>query len=414
MKLLDIIDQLVTHIYISSDPSLFPLGVFMILDWTQRYGLNDFSASSLAHSGIIFGGVLGDISGAVALGTACLKVEQKYFVERTAARSRFVVYGLVLHWKLPFQNCLKDFLEAYDIGLRTGDTESACWAIHLYVLCRFLAGTNLELMANDARIYRAQIDELDHTFIGWQTAMHHQVFLNLRGQTEDVLALHGEAFTDAEATAFRKVDKVFHATFNTWQGYVWCLYGEFEKCVQLALEYGVDAIAKRLPASVTVYPEAFSMGISCFAVARQCRRGGRRRRLRKLADQVHKTVKKWIEQGCPNVSHLDALLDAESAAFQGKKFVAKQKYEGAVAIAARSGVLLYAGFAAERFGEYLLEMEYPKDDVMFHLDRAVQYYREAGAHGKANRLEQKHVDLRPLPDQVLAPRGVIAWDGSGI
>ena len=48
-------------------------------------------------------------------------------------------------------------------------------------------------------------------------------FLNLRGETDDVLALCGDAFSEAEATDLRKNDKVFDATFYTWQEFVWCM-----------------------------------------------------------------------------------------------------------------------------------------------------------------------------------------------
>eukprot|EP00977_Amphora_coffeiformis_P012111 scaffold2989_cov184-Amphora_coffeaeformis.AAC.7 len=400
LLLLLILDRLVRFVYISDDPSLLPLVIFRTLEWTRRYGVNQFSASALAQTGIIFTGVLNDLSGGASLASAGLELSKKKPELPTEVRSVYLAHGLVLCWSYPWRNQLKPLLKAYDIGLRIGDSESACWAILHYIIFRFLSGTGLDLLVADTRVYHAQCEELQHIYIGIQVAAYSQVFINLMGDTDDNLALSGDILSESELKSWRERDRAFAGVHNTLQCYLYTMYGEHLLCAQLALRHGVSAIIKQLPASPIGYIEIYSKGVSCFAAARET---GRRRYL-KLGRQAHKVIKRWIEQGCPNVSYYDALLEAEYAACQGRKFLARQKYDIAIVISARGGLLLDAGFAAERLGEYLLEIGEPNDDALFQLKRAAQYYEEIGAHGKASQLLRKHSGLVSLPDQIVAPR----------
>jgi len=400
LQLLLILDRLVRFVYISDDPSLLPLVIFRTLEWTRNYGINMFSSTALVQAGIIFTGGLNDLSGGASLAAAGLSLSQEKPELPIEVRSVYIAHGLVLCWSQPWRDQLKPLLRAYDIGLRIGDTESACWDIFHYVLFRFLSGTSLDLLVTDTRVYRAQCQELQHIYIGLQVAIYSQVFINLSGDTDDVLALYGDALSESEIKSWRDHDNAFEGVYNTLQGYIYTMYGEHLQCAKLALKHGVTAIIKQLPASPIGYIEIYSKGVSCFAAARET---GHRRYL-KLGRQAHKVIKGWIEQGCPNVSYYDALLEAEYAACQGRKFLARQKYDIAIVISGRTGLLLDAGFAAERLGEYLLDIGEPKDDALFQLKRAHQYYSEIGAHGKVSQLLRRHSGLVSLPEQIVAPR----------
>lgn len=97
--------------------------------------------------------------------------------------------------------------------------------------------------------------------------------------------------------------------------------------------------------SPTAYFEAISKGISCFD---QARKGGKySRTYGNLGRKVRKQIKTWIDGGNPNISHYDSLMDAEKAAWQGRAFAAKQKYEIAILLPARGGMLVSFGGALE-------------------------------------------------------------------
>ena len=144
------------------------------------------------------------------------------------------------------------------------------------------------------------------------------------------------------------------------------------------------------------YYEALCKGVSSFAAARQTGK----RKYERVGRQVHRRVKSWIEKGNPNLGHIDTLLEAEHAALRGKKFVARQKYELAILLSARGGLLLDTGFAAERFGEFYLEHG-ETEEAIFRLKQAMKYFREVGADGKARHLEEKHAKLWPPPAGVV-------------
>ena len=129
--------------------------------------------------------------------------------------------------------------------------------------------------------------------------------------------------------------------------------------------------------------------MECFATARQS--SNQRQAQRYKLEKALAIIKKWIKQGRPNVSHYNALLEAELAALQGR----------VVFISARSGLLLDTGAAAERLGQFLLEIGESRKDAPFQLKRAIEYYNGCGAFGKSTQMEKKDASsLWPLPEQV--------------
>lgn len=120
-----------------------------------------------------------------------------------------------------------------------------------------------------------------------------------------------------------------------------------------------------------------------------------------MGKEYRRRVKKWIEKGNPNLGHIDSLIEAEYAALNGKRFVARQKHELVILIAARSGLMMDAGLASECFGEHNLEVG-EIEDAVFRFKEAIKYVREVGSDGKTSQLAEKHAKLWPPPAEVVA------------
>lgn len=117
---------------------------------------------------------------------------------------------------------------------------------------------------------------------------------------------------------------------------------------------------------------------------------------------MHRLIKGWVEKGCPNAAHLDALLDAEMAAYKGKAKMAKEKYKTFINLSARGGLLLDAGLSCERYGEFLLGTQVGSrndEDAIFQLRRAIQYYQEVGAQRKVVQVDEKFAHLWSPPTE---------------
>ena len=145
------------------------------------------------------------------------------------------------------------------------------------------------------------------------------------------------------------------------------------------------------------YIEAYTKGVSCFEAARRTKN----RKYAKIGQQIRRRVKNWIAKGNPNLGHVDILLEAEHAALKRKPSLARQKFELAVFLSARSGLMLDAGLASELFGEYCLELG-DVGDATFHLKDAIKFYTDVGAAGKVRQLSVKYSDLLPRPTEVIS------------
>ena len=95
---------------------------------------------------------------------------------------------------MPYQNCVKRFLEGYQSGLATGDVENACWNAMVYLDLSFLIGRRLLALNEDWRVYTKQMSSFSQLQAMVQSKHLWQVAQNLLGLSDDPLVLKGEAF----------------------------------------------------------------------------------------------------------------------------------------------------------------------------------------------------------------------------
>ena len=135
-----------------------PLVMFRNFQWTLKYGMNDVAPAALTTLGIIFAGILGDLKGGVRCGEAAVALIPQVS-SAVESRTLFVAHGFVLWWTQPLRDQFKPLLRAYEVGLSSGDTESACWSVHLFYHMRFSCSVSLDLILEDCKAYMAQVSE---------------------------------------------------------------------------------------------------------------------------------------------------------------------------------------------------------------------------------------------------------------
>ena len=112
-----------------------------------------------------------------------------------------------------------------------------------------------------------------------------------------------------------------------------------------------------------------------------------------------------MEKGNPNVGHCKSLLEAELAALNGRKHLAKKHYEVAAMLAGRGGFVRDAALANERYGEFLLEDLPDQEEAAFRFQEAIKLYLEWEAQAKAELLSAKYGYLWSPPP----PQNKIYW-----
>jgi hypothetical protein len=116
----------------------------------------------------------------------------------------------------------------------------------------------------------------------------------------------------------------------------------------------------------------------------------RKRKYTNLAKKCLASIKDWAEKGNPNALHCKLLLEAELAALNGRRRVAKKHYEMAAMVAGRGGFVRDAALVNERYGEFQLEDKSDREEAAFRFQEAIKLYLEWEARAKAELLSAKY------------------------
>lgn len=175
----------------------------------------------------------------------------------------------------------------------------------------------------------------------------------------------------------------------------------YEGCVHLAtgelmVFYDIEKLAKRAVKGDTVYEkcfpgfysimlETFHRGVALYAMARKTNKY----KYKRQAKKIRKKINQWQKAGNPNVSHFVTFLDAEQAALNKKYDLAEDNYSKAIVTVARCGYLNHAALFNERYADFLMTVRNDEGEAMYRWREAIRYYKDWGAHGKANHLEEQ-------------------------
>jgi hypothetical protein len=272
-------------------------------------------------------------------------------------------------------------MNAYNVGMNTGEIENALWCIFSRLLLSFQAGKPLNVLQADFAVYVPSMEEKSMVMIAdWTKALWRAV-LGLMGQSKDHVRIRevGEEQND------NPMHKQFLAGCERIErGY----YGDYEQCAESALKFGKD-LQKVAPGTPFPAVDMFVSALSCFVMTRRTGKS----RYKREAKRISTWITGWVKQGNPNARHWKALLDAEMAALKRQNKAAIKNYELAVELAIRGGFIHDAAIANERWGEFALDCLSDRKEAESRLLESLRLCREWGALGKVEKIKAKYSDL---------------------
>ncbi|KAL7556639.1 hypothetical protein ACA910_014170 [Epithemia clementina (nom. ined.)] len=413
-ELMKLLDKLSSSMFMEGDDRM-PLCVFRSLNWSMKYGYCDYSSVAFATTGMMLTGILDDIQGGAKYGDQALALLEKSKSSSSASRTLYIVNAFLYGWTKPLKDLLKPLLHAYDVGLQSGDTESAMWAIHNWLVNKYIMGVSLDLLLPDLIVYMKQMKDLKRFQALYIDKCTHQMYLNLMGQNnlDDPTRIIGDALTEEDIEYCKKGTAVHQAMLHLIHGFLLATYGRHVEHADLTLKLGPNYIIKSMVAVQSNPRDVLLKGVSCFAAARQTGK----KKYAKVAHQMKAKMDKWFDMGNPNIKHYKSFLDAEALALankgkNGKKRsstqVVIQQYEVAISQATRGGYKHDAALACERLGEYQLSLvssttaaaDEDRHQAQKRFAQASKYWRSWGAMGKVHDLEQKYANLVTPPKEV--------------
>lgn len=177
----------------------------------------------------------------------------------------------------------------------------------------------------------------------------------------------------------------------TFQGYVYYARGNYEACSALAQKTGI--MLDKLLSYFANMPVLYHQAMCLYACAQKSSNILTRRKLKGLASKRHKILRGWAKDGCCNVVHYVAILDAELAILNGESADhVEDLYQKAIVLSARGGFVQDAAVGNERLAGYFQGRE-ERVEAGRRFEQSIRYFEEWGFTRKARRLGEESNDL---------------------
>jgi hypothetical protein len=325
------------------------------------------------------------------------------------SRAVFVIYTYIAHWTRPMQECMRPLMKAYRIGLSSGDVMSAMYNVEFYCEVAIYIGMPLPLVDKNCSTYGDQMEE----FGQMNTLLAHKmvqqmVRILMKGASPDPgLKLTGDLMDQDKV--LKQLDdagdELMTSALHRYRIILACYIGAYETGSNIAIEWSDRAI-KLLPGQPTNLMVRFCSALCCYA---HFRASGKKKFL-KEAKRQHKFIRRWSERSNahnPNSVHREIFLSAELDAACGKTRSAYTKFESAILMAGRRGVIQDQALANERFAAYCEEKN-DMEEASFRRQKAIALYTEWSGRSPKRLISDHHV--RIVGSSVKVENCLSGWD----
>ena len=385
LQIMYLLDKLFSGCYMVTDDRLL-LAIFRSLDLTLKHGVSAYAPLAFAQTALILVGLFNDLQNATIYGEHALELLAKSDTKALAARTTFFVHSFIFTWTKPLREMFNPLMEAYEMGLRSGDTANTGWSAVNWLQIKLYAGASLETMLVDFEVHLHQMKAVNANMAYTFMQPVHQAVLNLTGRDnlDDPTSLVGQALSENELGACLN-DSFVKPSICIHQCLLLTYFGEHEKHATLFAGMGPNYIAEALIGAPENMINTFVNGLSCFAAAIE--KGDKQ--FARLGQVCRKRIRKWAEMGNPNVKHYGLFLDAEYHVLKKKNSMARERYQAAIVSAIDGGFIQDAALACERLAEFHIYVQGDMNQARNCILQSADYWRAWGALGKVRHLQAK-------------------------
>jgi predicted ATPase/signal transduction histidine kinase len=390
LAVMNILVRLLSITFVSH-PLLFTLVVLEQINLSLNYGNCAASALSFATYAIIFSKISQDITYSYNLGQQALNLLKIFNAKEFQSIVIFAVNNFTTHWKLHIRESLKNFLEAYSIGLETGDLEQAAYSLYVYCEHSFWAGKEIAGLELEMACYQKEISQLKQEIPFQGNAINWQTVLNLLGRSENPCFLRGEAYEEQiMLPLLQQVNNKLAIFFINLNKLFLCyLFEDYQQAWQytkLAEDY-LEIVAGKF-VFVIFY---FYSSLTILAVYPEVIQFEQKQILEKVAANQER-MKQWAEYAPMNFLHKYDLVEAERHRVLGHNVEAMELYDRAIALAKEHEYLHEEALALELAAKFYLKWGKQKI-AQTYLTDAYQTYIRWGALAKVEDLKKRYRQL---------------------
>jgi GAF domain-containing protein len=380
---------LITPAVYSTIPTLLPLLILQQVNLSVKYGNTVISAYTYASYGVVLCAVVGDVKTGYEFGQLALKMVSKSNIQEIKARTLLAINGFIKHRKEHLNQIFKPLLEAYQIGLETGEWDSAAICLTFCCGTYLMLGKDLKSLDREIVGYINQVTQLQQLTYLTYLQLDRQFVLNLMGMSDLPWQLKGEAY-DEEARSISSTETdnkstTFHFNFNKL---LLCyLFGQYDRAIahaDLAKQYSTLGIS-----GVAILCLYDSLGRLAIYQDRE------RSQQKIILDRVRanrKKMKKWAHYAPMNFLHKFYLIEAERCRVLKKYAEAIDLYDRAINLANENEYLNDEALANELTAKFYLAKG-NKRVAEAYMRQARYSYLKWGAIAKVKDLDAKYPEL---------------------
>jgi len=374
-----------------TNPLLFPLVGFKQVNLSLNYGNCASSAASYVAYSITLWNVCENIDDSYLLGKLALKLLVQFNAQEIKSIVIFAFNTFNRHWKEHLRETLNFLLEAYSIGLETGDLQHTAFSAHMYTEHSFWLGKELKWLEREIATYHQKIGQLKQEIVLQLNAINWQAVLNLIRGSEKPCCLKGEAYDEQimlplhQQVSNRTAILGLHLQ-KLFLCYLFQYYPQAWQNARLAENY-LDAGSAMLVVAIFYFYSSLA-GLALYCKVNQSEQN---QILEKVSDNQTR-MKTWVDHAPMNFLHKYYLVEAERHRVLGNIVEAMELYDRAIALAKEHEYINEEALANELAAKFYLEWGKQKI-AQTYLTDAYHSYVRWGASAKVDDLEKRYPQL---------------------
>ncbi|MBI4784870.1 MAG: AAA family ATPase [Oscillatoriophycideae cyanobacterium NC_groundwater_1537_Pr4_S-0.65um_50_18] len=382
-------------------PELMPLLAAKQVNLSVQWGNAFVSPFAYATFGLVLCGRVGDIETGYQFGQLSLTLLLQPHTQSLRAKILFTVHYFIIHWKKHNRELLEPLREAHQIGLETGDLESAAYCAHTHCFQSFIVGKELVELEHEMAAYSEVIHQIKQKISLTLLQIFQQSVSSLIEFSVNSTRLIGKFYNEESSLPQLKAANhgiaIFVVYFNKL---ILCyLFSEYVQAIEsaaIAERYGIRSAATSLVPVYYLYDSLAKLAIypgNSVQMQEQI--------LKDVAGSQEK-MKQWAQYASMNHLHKYYLVQAERARVLGQLLEAEEFYEQAIQGAKENGYIQEEALAYELAAKFYLGRGREKITQLY-MKEAHYCYERWGAIAKVKDLETRYPEFFSQSSGVNAP-----------
>jgi PAS domain S-box-containing protein len=392
--------------YVAS-PELMTLITFKMITLSVNYGSTPLAAHAYASYGLLLCGDIGDIDAGYRFGQIALDLLERFNARELKPRTLMLVNNFIRHWKEHARATLHPLLEAYHLGMETGDLEFAAIAIYVYSSLSFFTGRPLAQLEQEMVSYSEVLRRFRQKRAWYMNSLFRQVVLNLLGKSTSTCYLIGDCYDEEKMLPLHLLDNdrtaIFYVHFNKL--ILFYLFGYCDMAVEqatLAERYVRSAVAAFSIVLFYFYDSLARLALIRKQTQLYQQQGNEdtpdtstlepfQEHLERVRSNQAK-LEQWTHHAPMNHLHKYYLVEAEYARVLGNDRDAREYYDRAIDLAQEYVYVNEEAIACElAAGFYFERARFRIGSIYLHDARYA--YQRWGAVAKVHALDEQYPEL---------------------